>query len=238
MSNRRFLSIHTAIDNRILLTDDELHQLKTVNGIKRGDEIEVIDGKGTLYFGKIRTINDLESEIKITREEKENKSQANILIAPSIIKKKAMSVMIEKLTEMGVDVIRPVIFSRTDEKYISSMLKKWQRIALQSLKVNKRLWPTEIYPPVSLQELIETAKDARTKILLDVEGQINLPSGICGPVLSIIGPPRDFSPEEKELLLEEGFIQIKINDGLLKTETAAISIAAILSVIKVVESKQ
>jgi RsmE family RNA methyltransferase len=112
------------------------------------------------------------------------------------------------------------------------MLKKWQRIAVQALKVNKKLWPTQVYPPVSLRELTESMKDAESKILLHVEGEACLPVGICEPVVSVVGPPGDFIPEERELLLENGFVQIKINDGILKTETAAISIAAILSCIK------
>ena len=56
-------------------------------------------------------------------------------------------------------------------------------------------------------------------------------------MVSVIGPPGDFVPEERELLLRKGFIQIKINDSILKTETAAISIAAILSCIKTVGNK-
>jgi 16S rRNA (uracil1498-N3)-methyltransferase len=232
MSTRRFFSLHPVIDNQVPITGDELHHLKRVNRIKKGDKIEVVDGKGTLYFGSIRRLKDHEAIVQITGEEKQDKPLAAITIAPSLTKKKAMNVLVEKLTEMGVDEIRPVIFNRTDEKYNPAMLKKWQRIALQSLKVNKKLWPTQVYPPVCLQELTESMKDVESKILLHVEGETSLPMGICQPVVSVVGPPGDFVPEERELLLKKGFIQIKINDSILKTETAAISIAAILSCIR------
>ncbi len=228
MSTRRFFSLHPVIDNQVPITGDELHHLKGVNRAKKGDKIEVIDGKGSLYFGSIRSLEDHEAIVGITGEEKQDKPPASVTIAPSLTKKRAMNVLVEKLTEMGVDEIRPVIFDRTDEKYSPSMLKKWQRIAVQALKVNKKLWPTQVYPPVCLRELTESMKDTGSKILLHIEGEAYLPVGICEPVVSVVGPPGDFVPEERELLLGNGFIQIKINDGILKTETAAISIAAIL----------
>jgi len=237
MSIRRFYSPHPLIDNHVSITGEELHHLKRVNRAKKGDKIEVIDGKGALYFGNIRTLKDHEAIVEITSEEKQDKPSSIIIIAPSLTKKKAMNVMVEKLAEMGVDEIRPVIFSRTDEKYSSSMLKKWQRIAQQSLKVNKKLWTTQIYPPVSPFELTENMKDIQLKLLLDVEGETGPPVDICESVVSVIGPPGDFVPEERELLLTKGFIQMKINNSILKTETAALSIAAILCCFKAEENR-
>ena len=238
MNIRRFFSPHPVIDNHVPITGEELYHLKRVNRAKKGDKIEVIDGKGALYFGTIRNMGEHEAVVEITSEEKQDKpSSSAITIAPSLTKKKAMNVMVEKLTEMGVDEIRPVVFARTDEKYSSSMLKKWQRIALQSLKVNKKLWPTQIYPPVCPSELTESMKDIQLKLLLDVEGETGPPIDICESVVSVIGPPGDFVPEERERLLEKGFIQIKINDSILKTETAAISIAAVLCCFKAVGNR-
>lgn len=237
MNIRRFFSPHPVIDNHIPITGEELHHLKRVNRAKKGDKIEVIDGKGALYFGSIRSVKYHEAIVEITGEEKQDKPSTVITIAPSLTKKKVMNVMVEKLAEMGVDEIRPVIFARTDEKYSSSMLKKWQRIALQSLKVNKKLWATQIYPPVSPWELTESMKDAEVKLLLHVEGETVPPIDICESVVSVIGPPGDFVPEERELLLTKGFIQMKINNGILKTETAAMSIAAILCCFKAVGNR-
>ncbi len=238
METRRFLSLHPVKDNRALITGDELHHLKTVNRAKSGEKIEMIDGKGTLYAGTIREINLHEAVVHITGREKRDKPPVSITIAPSLIKKKAMHGMVEKLAEIGVHEIRPVIFARTDEKYSPAMLKKWQRIVLQALKVNKKLWPTSIYPPVSPKELyesIENAADMGAKIVLHVEGETRSPGSICQPVIAIIGPPGDFLPGEREWLKERGFVEIKLNDAILKTETAAISIAAILKYNKVVK---
>jgi len=234
MENRRFITDRPLKDNRVFITGDELHHLKTVNRAKCGAEVEVTDGKGALYTGKIQALGGHEAVVEITGRETREKPPIQITIAPSLIKKKAMGVLVEKLAEMGVAEIRPVIFSRTDEKYAPSQLKKWRRIAMQALKVNKQLWPTEIYPPVNLEQLIENTRGAGVKILLHMEGEGDRESipGMCRcgvNVVSVIGPPGDFLPEEKTLLKENGFCEINLNEAILKTETAAISIAAILT---------
>ncbi len=232
MENRRFITDRPEKGNRVFITGDELHHLKTVNRAKSGVEVEVIDGKGALYIGRIQALSSHEAVVEIMGRETRERPAIRMTIAPSLIKKKAMAVLVEKLAEMGVDEIRPVVFTRTDEKYGPSLLKKWQRIVMQALKVNKKLWPTVIYPPVNLHELIENTRDAGTKILLHVDGdRVSIP-GICqrgGNVVSVIGPPGDFLPEERTLLKENGFSEINLNDGILKTETAAMSIAAILT---------
>ncbi|MCK4836030.1 MAG: RsmE family RNA methyltransferase [Candidatus Aminicenantes bacterium] len=67
-----------------------------------------------------------------------------------------------------------------------------------------------------------------TKILLDLKGDQQVNIKWIPPVITLIGPPGDFTDEERELLQENGFIPLRINDCTLKTETAAISISAIL----------
>ena len=234
MEIRRFYSTHPVANGRIVISGDELYHLKTVNRARSGDRIQVFDGKGNLYDGTLRTVKANEAVMEINHREEQKKPVSTVIIAPSLIKKKAMSVMVEKLTEMGVDEIRPVLFTRTDEKYHPSMLEKWSRIAIQSLKVNGKLWPTEIYPPVDIRGFIDFASGigiesgSATGIILHAEGGKGSFPVVQPPVVSIIGPPGDFFPGERELLVKKGFIQYNINDGILKTETAAISIAAIL----------
>ena len=202
--------------------------MRKVNRAKAGDEIEVINGKGSLFFGRIREIGKDEALIAVDREEIGHQPTLKTIIAPSLIKKKAMNLMIEKLTEMGVDEIRPVLYTRTDEKYNSSHLIKWQRFAIQSLKINKKLWATRIYPPAEIDEIIEFSRHVGTKILLDKEGCDTVGRDFIFPVISIIGPPGGFECEEKERFKQAGFMFYKVNDCVLKSETAALSIAAVL----------
>ena len=229
MSTRRFFSSHPVTGNTLCISSDEYHHLKKVNRAKPGDPIEVIDGHGSLFSGEVQAMKPQEVLVSVKKVEKIEKPLANIIVAPSLLKQRPMNLMVEKLTEMGVGEIRPLMFTRTDETYSPSRLKKWERIAAQSLKVNKRLWLTDIYPPVTIDRIIEMSRSIKTKILLDITGQSPGDLDWQFPVIAVIGPPGDIVAEEREMLVENGFTSYKINESVLKTETAAISIAAILA---------
>jgi 16S rRNA (uracil1498-N3)-methyltransferase len=228
MSVRRFFSSHPLTGNTLRLSGEEYHHLKNVNRAKCGDPIEVIDGQGSLFFGEIQAMKSDEGLVLVKKIEKSHKPPVNVIVAPSLLKQRPMNVMIEKLTEIGVDEIRPVMFTRTDETYSPARLKKWNRIASQSLKVNKQLWLTDIYPPVSIEEIIGLPQPIKTKILLDISGQN--PGDVTWqfPVIAVIGPPGDITAAEREILVKNGFTPYKINNAVLKSETAAISISAVL----------
>jgi 16S rRNA (uracil1498-N3)-methyltransferase len=228
MSTRRFFSSHPLSGNTLRINSDEYHHLKNVNRAKCGDSLEVIDGHGSLFTGEIQAMKSDEALVQVKKIEKSDKPPVNVIVAPSLLKQRPMNMMIEKLTELGVDEIRPVMFTRTDETYSPARLKKWNRIAGQSLKVNKRLWLTDIYPPVSIDQIIEMSRPIKTKILLDIPGQS--PGNVIWqfPVIAVIGPPGDITAVEREILLQNGFTPYKINDVVLKSETAAISIGAVL----------
>jgi 16S rRNA (uracil1498-N3)-methyltransferase len=228
LSIRRFFSSNPCTGNTLRISGDEYHHLKNVNRAKPGDPMEVIDGKGALFIGEIQAMKSNEALVLVKKIEKSDKTPVHVIVAPSLLKQHPMNVMIEKLTEIGVDEIRPVMFTHTDETYSPARLKKWNRIACQSLKVNKRLWLTDIYPPVAIEEIIEISQPIKTKILLDIPGQNPVNVTWQFPVIAVIGPPGDITTAEREILLQNGFTPYKINDAVLKSETAAISIGAVL----------
>lgn len=229
MGTRRFFSTHGVVNDVVRVSGDELFHLRNVNRARVGDPVQVIDGAGTLVIGKIRSINEKEAVVAVEECVKEPPPALKIVVAPSLVKKRAMNLMIEKLSEIGVDEIRPVIFEHTDEKYTPSMLTKWQRITAQSLKVNKKLWMTRIYPPVSPAEIAPLAHSVQSRLALDTRGEPLVPAAVPLPALVVVGPPGDFTGEEIGLFDHNGFGRIRVNPCTLKSETAAISIAAILA---------
>jgi 16S rRNA (uracil1498-N3)-methyltransferase len=228
MNTRRFFSGNPINGATISISGDEYHHLKHVNRAKCGDQIEVIDGRGTLFVGEIQELKPDEALVDVKGNETKKKPPVSVIVAPSLLKQRSMNLMIEKLTEIGVDEIRPVMFQRTDEIYSSSRLKKWTRIAVQSLKVNKGLWLTDIFPPVGIDEIIAVSQAVKTRILLDIGAENQVTDSWQMPVIAVIGPPGGIEEEEQEQFISNGFLRYQINNCVLKTETAAISIAAIL----------
>ncbi len=228
-TTRRFFTAAPVINGTIGIDGEEYFHLKNVNRARTGDSIEVIDGAGVLYTGKIDKMGREEAVVIIEQEKRQDKPGVKITIVPSLTKKKGMGVCIEKLTEIGVDEIRPVIFSRTDEVYSESQLKKWKKVAAQSLKVNKKLWITDIYPPVQPAEILTLPGTMQTRVLLDISGEGGVSGLFQYPSMAVVGPPGGLTDEERELFISGGFRLLKINENNLKTETAAIAIASLLS---------
>ena len=225
---RRFFSDFNSRAGNISITGDELFHLKNVLRGKRGDPVEVTNGRGKLIYGEIENIISDRATIRIKKMRSEKKPPITVMIAPSLLKKKPMNLLIEKLSELGVDEIRPVVYQRSDMGYTDSGPEKWQKIAIQSIKVSDRLWVPEVFAPMDIEEMMALSRRARTKIFLDLKSDQREHITWLPPVLALIGPPGDFTEREREMILRNGFRPLRINECTLKTETAAISIAAFL----------
>lgn len=228
MGERRFFSAGEAANGELLIDGEEFHHVTRVMRFRRGDELEIVDGRGNLFFGRIAEVGRRSLRVDIQRTESFPQPPARLLVAPSLAKGHAMNWMIEKLSEAGVDEVRLLACERTDVAFSPAQLKRWQKIAAQSLKVNRRTWLTRILPPVSPAELVAGAAALPAKVMLDAAAGQRLERPDSWPLLAAVGPPGDFSDGEKELLRGSGFRPARVNDAILKTETAALSVAAIM----------
>lgn len=228
MSQRRFFSPNEIVNNQVTIDGEEYHHIAKVMRCRPGDELEIVNGRGRLLRGRIASLKNHCLQVKILHFEDFPMPEPRVTIAPSLTKGHAMNWLIEKLTEMGVDEIRPLLCERTDVAYGPPHLRRWEKIAAQSLKVNKKYWLTRIFPPVPPAQIIDQAGKIPGKILLDIAAQKKSKPVFTFPVLAVIGPPGDFTEVEKEYFRASDFIPVLINDCILKTETAALAIAAIL----------
>ena len=228
MGERRFFSANEAVNGQVAVDGDEFHHIVHVMRYRAGDEVEIVNGRGRLVRGRIAAVKSHSLQVAVQHSEDFPMPPLRVVISPSLTKGHAMNWLVEKLTELGVDEIRPLVCERTDVAYGASQLRRWEKIAAQSLKVNRNYWLTRIFAPVSPAGIIAAAEKMPGKILLDVDAPGKLERSAAFPVLAAIGPPRDFTAAEKALVREHGFQPALVKDGILKTETAALAIAAIL----------
>jgi 16S rRNA (uracil1498-N3)-methyltransferase len=228
MHIRRFFADQIINHKEIIVSGDEFHHLKTVLRCSPGDQVEVVNGAGSLYIADIKAIKKNEAFLKIISHEYQERKPPQISIAVSVLKKRPMNLLIEKLTEIGVDQIIPLQLKRTDEVFSLSSIKKWEKIACQSLKINKNLWIPEILPIHSKDQMIAKTANFQTKLILLIDGDAPQAIRYKPPLTAVIGPAGDFDTEEIEYFKENNFRGLTINGNILKAETAAISIAAII----------
>ncbi len=227
MGERRFFSANEAVAGRITIDGDEFHHIVHVMRYRVGDELEVVNGRGRLSTGRIAVVKARSLQVDVLGADDFPLPVPRVIIAVSLTKGHAMNWLVEKLSEMAVDEIRLLVCERTDVSWNAAQLRRWEKISAQSLKVNRTYWLTRILPPVSPADLAAAAV-MPTKVLLDLFATRKLAPPAAFPVLAVVGPPGDFSDAERDMFRANGFVPALISDAILKTETAALAVAAIL----------
>ena len=228
MPERRFFCDQEPASGQLLIEGDEFHHIVHVMRYRPGDEIEVVNGRGRLLRGRIAVVSAAGLRLAVAGSEDFPRPQPRVFVAVSLTRGHAMNWLVEKLCEMGVDEVRPLVCERTDVSWSPAQLRRWQKLAAQALKVNRRYWLTRLCEPTAPDALAAAAAGIPAKVLLDLDAAERLERPAAAPALAAIGPPGDFTAAEKEMFRAAGFRPARINDAILKTETAALSAAAIL----------
>lgn len=204
--------------------DESKHCVKVLR-MQAGDEINIIDGKGTFYKATITEAHPKKCQFEIieTSAERTPSFHRHLAIAPTKNIDK-MEWLVEKATEMGIDEIsffqsfhseRKVIKIERLEKKVVSAMK-------QSLKARKPIL-NEILP---LGKILNNIK-AENKLIayVDFENKIHMKNELSDEqdTLILIGPEGDFTPEEVDLAIKNGFKKVSLGNSRLRTETAALA---------------
>jgi 16S rRNA (uracil1498-N3)-methyltransferase len=211
-----------------------------VKSLRRGisGEVEISDRIDTIYKTKISSVSQEEISLEILEKRKFSPKKIKITLFQSLLKGKKMDDLIKKTTELGVDEIIPVFSSRTIKKYdergLKNKLKRWKRISLEASMQSHRDIPSDVKNPIYFDNLIDTAKKFDVFILTWRRekkkriSDIKFNQGIS-KIGYIIGPEGGFSLDEANLLISKGAISVSLGKNILRSETAAVAVMAILS---------
>ena len=137
--------------------------------------------------------------------------------------------MIQKATELGVTKFIPIIFDRTIVRKINK--ERLKKVIIEAAEQSNRINVPFIEEPHSLKNFLSNEK--MDLIFTDLNSQnkkIDLKKLTSNPTCIIIGPEGDFSEEEREQILGFADVQpIKINENILRSETAVISALSIVN---------
>ena len=202
---------------------------------RAGDEINVIDGEGTLYHCRITDDNPKGAEAQVLEAKADwNAHPYHLTIGCCPTKNNdRFEWFVEKATEVGVDRIVPTIGERSERKVYKT--DRALRIALSATKQSLKARIPEIADPVSVEDFIchsepaEQAKESLKLIAYCFEGdtkRISIQEALKAyegkDITILIGPEGDFSPEEARLAVEHGYIPVHLGASRLRTETAAV----------------
>ncbi len=220
----------------LLKGHEAVHIIKVLR-LKTGTDVELFDGKGTLYKAVITGKNREGVELQIKSLVPFVQSN-RIVLAQSIVKANKMDLVVQKTTELGVSDIIAFFSERSvpvwDEKKIKSKTSHWQRIVVESIKQSgsiRRLPCVKLIKNFS--ELVKYPFEGFLKIML-WEGEKSrglgdvLKSVKKQDIICLIGPEGGFSEQEVVLAKNAGFISAGLGKSILRAETAAIASMVII----------
>lgn len=200
--------------------------------MKHGDKLCVTNGKGKKLTVSINTLTKKGCTVYIEDEIEVMPLQPRISIAISLLKNASrFEWFLEKVTEMGVSSIIPLICERTEKTHFRA--DRMNNILVSAMLQSQQCWLPELHPPCGFATCMETMEADHKFIAhcLDT-GKPGLAgmSGKRGTQLICIGPEGDFTPAEIDRALQEGFIPVGLGDTRLRTETAGIAAAVLLRI--------
>ncbi len=238
---------HLNLDDRTLYIDGEdVKHISKVLRYGQGDEIEVCDSNGHEYICRIESIDKTRIDLSIVNEVDINReSRIRVSLYQGVPKSTKMDIILQKLTEAGVDEIvlvntkRSVVNIKGDKA--DKKFDRWERIIYEAAKQCKRglipklrgilsfkealedmgkndinICPYEVEKSLGIKEALQTDQ---VKRILENKDEVMV--GI------FIGPEGGFAEEENEMVKAAGIASVTMGPRIFRTETASIVATAI-----------
>lgn len=231
MRLHRFFSYHIIDKERInyFSNSEVVHQIRRVFRLHVGDKAIFFDGTGIDHVSEIVSMESDKIGFRVheTQAVKPH-SSLRLTLAVSLIKKDNFEWVIQKGTELGVSEFIPLISERSEKKNLN--MERARKILIEATEQSGRGFVPELKEPVALKDFLDAEK--RGMVVFHTEGSSLAEEDISktADVVAFVGPEGGWSDREIEMFKEKGAAVVKLHSPVLRAETAAIAISALLLV--------
>ena len=221
------------VNEKLELLESDIYHIKKVMRMNINDNVEVVYNK-KVYLCKI--VDNYEIEI-IKEIEEDNELSVDVTVAIGMVKEQKFDLILQKLTELGVKEIIPLIMERSivklDNSKINKKLDRWNMICKEASEQSKRNIVPKVLTPITLKELVTLDYDK--KLICSVKQHDNFINsylhfeGKCAKMLIVIGPEGGVTDDEEQYLNDNNFISVSLGSRVLRVETAAIYVASVIN---------
>jgi 16S rRNA (uracil1498-N3)-methyltransferase len=242
----------------------DLQQIKQIGNVLRlfvGSQVIILDGKGCVYRCLITRMDKREIQLDIIEElEATAEPPVKVAVAIPLLRGGRFDWAIQKMTELGVQSIVPIICERSvvtvdlkNEKDKKEKLDRWISIAREAAEQCERSIVPEIQSPRSLKDLMPPSTVSGEEWHLKVicaercegvllshallsllnEGNGHQISHILPMnIFIIVGPEGGFTDEEIENADRAGFLLVSLGPRILRSETASVyALAQVITIL-------
>lgn len=232
MKEMRFFYVPDAATLTELPMEEAMHALRVLR-LKGGDEMFLMDGNGTFYRAEVTIAATKRClyEIKETLpQEKSWRGRLHIAVAPTKMMDK-MEWFCEKATEIGVDDITFLNCKFSERKVLRTV--RLDKIVISAVKQSHKPWRPALNAMMQFKDFISRPRAGR-KFIAHCYEEIErkdffteiYPSLLTAEnedVTILVGPEGDFSTDEVNMAISNGYIPVSLGTSRLRTETAALS---------------
>ena len=211
--------------NNYTLDETESKHCVRVLRLEKGDQITLVDGRGGFYTAEITYPNPKRCMVDVIKSEQNfgfRKFQVHIAIAPTKSIER-IEWFLEKATEIGISRVTPLLCRYSERKEIKA--DRLEKVMVSAMKQSLKAYLPQLDPLTKFSDFISQPFDGQKFIAHCDEQHRDLLKKMVVPnqnYLILIGPEGDFSSEEIEMAIQEGFKPVSLGDSRLRTETAGV----------------
>jgi 16S rRNA (uracil1498-N3)-methyltransferase len=215
----------------MLLDETTSKHMVQVLRMQAGEQLKLTNGKGLVAQVSIVVAHKKQCSVSAVAWEEVTANEKEVSIAISALKNASrFEWFIEKAVEIGVTTIQLLQCSRTEKQNIR--LDRLQGIAVSGMLQSQQAWLMKIEPPLPFAEFVQQQSNDQKLVAhcLPSPTKQNLATIKSSNSKTIlIGPEGDFTPHEIEQAIAQGYIEVSLGNTRLRTETAGIVAATLLT---------
>ncbi len=225
------------------LSREESHHAAVVLRMKEGDACSLFNGKGGEAKAVLTRVQKNKTEYRTLSIQQSSDAAYRLILGQAIPKGKAMDLILQKATELGLQEIYPLASDHSvvqlDEDRIESKLNKWKQTLVEACKQCGQNTLPVLHPVSKIQDFLDAHQASKgLKLIGSLQpdarplGQVLEESKKAGPlkeVVFLVGPEGDFTPSEIGKARSAGYVPVTLGPQVLRTETASIYLISVLS---------
>ena len=223
--------------DRVVLRGEEAHHAIQVRRCRKGEQIEAIDGVGTLY--RVRIVRILEDAVEgeiVAREPEFGEPPVRVTLVQSLIKGDRFDFVVEKATEIGVAEIVPMVTERSVVTSRSERrIERWRRIARAAAKQSGRCRVPVVRTARRFEDALEEMRASHDLVMIAWRGErgrmmrdVVRSTPAARTAAIFVGPEGGFTEREIHLAQDAGIGSFSLGARCLRGETAGIVAVALM----------
>ncbi len=229
MSNiRLFFKESLSLNLVSKLDKSQSHYISKVMRIKENEIFSLFNSSGE-WEAKVLNITKSIVEFEITDQKRQKENQKELWLAFSPIKSNYFNFMMQKATELGITKFIPIIFERTVVRKLNK--ERLEKVIIEATEQSNRINVPALNDVTNLEDFLKSSE--MNLIFTDLNSdnkKVDIEKLSNKPVCIVVGPEGDFSENERDKILSFKDVQaIKINENILRSETAVISAISIIN---------